>query len=319
MVLINLKRRPDRLAEAKEELKKWCFQEPEIFEAIDGNKVPIPVGWEQGGGAWGCMQSHRHILEKAIMDGIKSVMVLEDDFVLCDDFEYKVKKFLTEVPKDWEQLMLGGQHLSNPKGIKSGIVKCINCQRTHAYAIRGKFLKELYAKWHSSHSKVHCDWIMGPLQAQFKVYAPDPFLIGQRTSQSDISGRVNPTKFWIPPSGKECLILLNCDKSLLPKLIEKGIHLGHTRNKDNIDVGIVEAFKPKTPNIARLTEWVYDVMWEVKSESNLLVAACWHPLATLPMLKQCWAGPVFEITGASVEEIIERIEIKTKHSNRIFI
>lgn len=253
------------------------------------------------------------------MDNVKSVLVLEDDFVLCEDFEEKIKNFLTNVPKDWEQLMLGGQHMSNPKVIKPGIVKCINCQRTHAYAIRGKFLKELYSHWHSSHAKVHCDWIMGPLQANFKVYAPDPFLIGQRTSQSDISGRINPTKFWIPPSGKECLILLKCNKDLIPELIKKGIHFGYSRNKENVDTGLVEAFKNKIPNIPRLTEWVYDVMWEVKSDDKLVVAACWHPEATKEMLKKCWAGPVHEIEGISAEDIMERIDIKIKHSDRIFI
>lgn len=317
--MINLKRRPDRLEQAKEELKNWCFKEPEIFEAIDGNKVPTPIGWEQGGGAWGCMQSHRHILEKAIMDDTKSLMVLEDDFILCENFEKEIKKFLAEVPSDWEQLMIGGQHISTPKRVKPGIVQCVNCQRTHAYAIRGNFLKKLYSKWHSSHAKVHCDWIMGPLQVNYKVYAPDPFLIGQRTSQSDISGRINPTKFWIPPSGKECLVLLNCNKDLLTELIKKGIHIGYSRNEENIDIGVAEAFKNKKPNIARLTEWVYDVMWEVKSNSNLLVAACWHPLVTLDMLKLCWSGPIFEIKGTTVDEILNKIEIKIKHSNRIFI
>jgi hypothetical protein len=68
VVVVNLKRRADRLTTFEAELAQcdWPFRKPETFEAIDGNKVPAPLGWVAGGGAWGCMQSHRQILERAI-------------------------------------------------------------------------------------------------------------------------------------------------------------------------------------------------------------------------------------------------------------
>lgn len=252
------------------------------------------------------------------MDRVESIMVLEDDFVLCENFSKKAIEFLKEIPNNWDQLMLGGQHLSNPKGVKPGIVKCTNCQRTHAYAIRGRFLRELYSHWHSPNSKVHCDWIMGPLQENFKVYAPDPFIIGQRTSDSDISGRKNPTKFWIPPTGKEAVVLLKCPIELLPELRNKGLHFGYER-KNDVDIGLLESYKNDLPDISRLAEWIYEIMWEVRSDEKLIVATCWHPKAHIDHLKKAWTGPVHEISGFSVEEVMKKIDLRLNNTGRIFL
>jgi GR25 family glycosyltransferase involved in LPS biosynthesis len=78
VVLINLARRSDRLATFRAELErvKWPFKEPQIFEAIDGGsgRVPCPAFFKQGGGAWGCRQSHISVLERAIQDGVRHLL-----------------------------------------------------------------------------------------------------------------------------------------------------------------------------------------------------------------------------------------------------
>ncbi len=214
VVVINLRRRPERLSRFHEEISAidWPFKLPERFDAVDGSQVPAPGDWKDGGGAWGCMQSHRQVLERAILDGVESLLVLEDDACVRPTFCEEIDRFLTSVPSDWDGLMLGGQHIcSPPVRLVPGIVRCVNCQRTHAYAARGRYLRDLYQKWCSSQG--HCDHIMGPFAARYQVYAPDPFVFGQERSKSDISGSLNPRKFWTPPSADQPVVLLDAPRN----------------------------------------------------------------------------------------------------------
>jgi hypothetical protein len=49
--------------------------------------------------------------------------------------------------------------------------------RTHAYAVRGRFLRVLAEAF--SRAKNHCDWVLAGLQPDFECYAPSPFVCGQ--------------------------------------------------------------------------------------------------------------------------------------------
>ncbi len=109
--VISLERRADRLAAFFEQIDSiaWPFARPEVFKAVDGARVPAPHGWDSGGGTWGCLQSHRQVLERAIMTNARAILVLEDDALFKPDFAEVITRFLNAVPPDWEGLMLGGQ------------------------------------------------------------------------------------------------------------------------------------------------------------------------------------------------------------------
>ncbi len=334
VLLINLKRRPDRLAKALDALKncRWPFQWPEIFPAIDGSVVPCPSTWKSGGGAWGCMKSHQAILERAISDGVSNVLVLEDDLCFIDDFTTKVQHFLSLVPDDWDQLMLGGQHINlgvSPTLVKPGVLRCADCERTHCYAVRGEYMERLYLAWTRGgkfDASMHCDWIMGrdpKLQRAHKVYAPDPFLVGQDRNQSDINGRHQPRKLWSTPKDSALVINLHAPPAVVSSLREYGIHTGCDREPDqDFDRGLLKVFSETQPDSdaqrTRLSDWITENQWEVASDPRL-ICTVWHPRATAELVKSASKWPVIEVTADSVAAALKQLppELRRPHISLI--
>jgi glycosyl transferase family 25 len=195
VVVVNLARRPERMARFRETLgADWPFASPQRFEAIDGSAVAVPAEWQRGAGAWGCMLSHRQIVRSAIADDLDSILILEDDAVPVQRFGELVADFLSRVPADWDCLMLGGQHLMRPASCAPGIVQCVSTSRTHAFAIRRRMMPGLLKFWETV-TDDHCDIVLAACMAHFKAYAPDPFLIGQNAGFSDITMRSEQLRF----------------------------------------------------------------------------------------------------------------------------
>lgn len=303
VVVINLKRRTDRLETFFKELDKaeWCFKRPEIAYAIDGGsgKVPCCDGFEQGGGAWGCQRSHLRVLEDALMDDVKHLLVMEDDCYFRSSFREDVERFLAAVPPDYDGLMLGGQHMgSSAKPVSEGIVRATNCQRTHAYSCKPKYMKALYSHW-AGNAKVHCDWIVGKVQEAHKIYAPDPLLIGQDRSQSDICGRTNPRSLWQAPKQNAPVILFRGPRAVIDAMKEDGWHKGYdVDTKTGIDVGLSKICS--TGDIKGLRKWLDTLLWEAESIEGVVVV--FHPLITAEHIKSVWEGEIHEIETRDIGE-----------------
>lgn len=269
--LINLKRRRDRIVRWEKLVKEiggWPLRDWQVVEAIDGGNdtVPFPIDWHSGGGAWGCRQSHIKIHQDALMAGHESILILEDDCEIRDDFITKLTEFLNKVPEDWEALMLGGQHMKDPELIEEGLVRCKNTQRTHALAFRGRAIKDVYQMYCGTN--VHIDWRLGPfLGRRRQTYAPHPLLIGQTAGKSDITQRQTPAKFWNEPDTRGFVYLV-APRSVAEHCRLRGCHYGQDLNRNGRDRGLQKCFPKPGVYTGGINNFVSCIGWECESFSE---------------------------------------------------
>jgi hypothetical protein len=318
--VVNLDRRPDRMEEFNREIARshWPLKKPVRFRAIDAAAVPVPYGWHSGGGAWGCMQSHRQILETVMMNKSDSVLIFEDDAIFVEGFSKKLFDFLRNVPKPWDKIMLGGQLFdghSRSEPVNQYVRKVVNCQRTHAYAVRGEFMRALYQKWHSSYG--HCDHIMGPFQEGWNVYAPTEFLVGQGESHSDISGSHNPAKFWEPPKERKVYWMKDFTKEQIELIRGRGYHGGRTLD-NGVDVGLLNIMRSPNVdfavNVNRLKEWISMIQWEGRSMRPECRCMIWCPGFDEALIRQTCGDNLVIVTPEESRVIADNHDTLPKDS-----
>ena len=112
---VNLAQRPDRRVLCEAELARVGLP-AERFEAMTADDYR---GTPQGlaamlarpqRGAIGCWLSQRAVLQRGI-DANRSVLVLEDDVMFCDDLRERmryVERVLPAIDQEWDVLSLGG-------------------------------------------------------------------------------------------------------------------------------------------------------------------------------------------------------------------
>jgi hypothetical protein len=205
VAVVTLRSRTDRLDRLRKEMADmpWPFKEMSPLVNIHGDEVgKPPEGWNQGGGAWGCLCSHREILYNAIRDGVNTLLVLEDDCTFKPGLKELFRRFIADVPSDWEQIMLGGQWFHNEgqrREISPNVSQVTQCERTHCYALSWTGMRSLWLRWNKVGLDGHCDWVMGDWQDEgHTCYIPakTAFMAGQYESASSILGKEVHTRFW---------------------------------------------------------------------------------------------------------------------------
>ena len=207
--VLNLDRRPERWAAFQERLPAdWPFVAPERWSAVDGQEEHLPDYWTCKPGAWGCFRSHIAILRYAVRAKLESLLILEDDAVFVDGFTERVQAFLQYVPDDWDQIYFGGQHYmqhhGRPRPIAPGVLRAYNVNRTHAHALRAKYIPKVLKFFQKARFNLHVDYQFGELHmiGNHNIYSPRPWLVGQAAGVSDVGreGVTEPRKeterFW---------------------------------------------------------------------------------------------------------------------------
>jgi hypothetical protein len=175
----------------------------QVSKAINGEVVPPPNWWTSGTGAWGCMLSHSRLWQEVWAEGIDKALFFEDDAILIDDFSKLFDEFWEELPNEWDQVYLGGQHRKFSGLISDRVMKPTSINRTHCYGLRRNLIPKILRHNFDDLSdyidnKAHFDTHMEKAQRRndWNVFTPSWWLVGQGESFSNIKFQYEPDRWW---------------------------------------------------------------------------------------------------------------------------
>jgi len=183
-VCINLDRRSDRWRRISTRFAAHGISGILRFPAIDGSQLEIPAHWSEFPGAYGCLRSHVAVVENARAAGARSVLVFEDDAVLDPDFNSKFPAYVSQLPQDWDMLMLGAIHGQEPRKVTSNIGRVTLSLSTFAYALK----ETIYDRFidYNNKASIAVDDNNTVLQKEFNCYCFQPNLAWVEEDYSDI-------------------------------------------------------------------------------------------------------------------------------------
>ena len=120
--IINLDKDTERLNNCINQLKKYNINNYERYSAIYGSKlsndeiniITTDIGkLFASDGMIGCGISHINIWKKIVKEGIKKTLILEDDFILKDDFLNNFNKVIEKSPINYDIIFLSSNIIHN--------------------------------------------------------------------------------------------------------------------------------------------------------------------------------------------------------------
>lgn len=181
---INLDRRPDRW---KKMHQQFLDQKIEVqrVSAVDGKVVFNDNSYNAG--IFGCFSSHLKVFEDAITNEYKTIIILEDDAVLKDNFKKELQENINSLPSNWQMCYLGGSNMKPPLSINDKTSVCIETLSTVGYIVKLEFVKSvLLPTLKRFLGKKEIDSVYIDLQKQHQIYITNPRLVYQIEDYSDI-------------------------------------------------------------------------------------------------------------------------------------
>jgi glycosyl transferase, family 25 len=209
--IINLADRTDRRREAEREFQKVGINFPNEKVLFFTATRPLDKGGFSNVGLRGCFTSHREILEIAEKDGIRNVLIFEDDvsFRSVENGQQIINQLACE---DWDVVYFG--YLAPlDHGLAGPLMPwSTDISGTHFYAVNGKFIGKLlrYMRECESRPSGHPDG--GPMSPDavfnhmryvnqgIRLFLAVPSLAHQRSSRTDVHPKLVLDRIaWLAP------------------------------------------------------------------------------------------------------------------------
>lgn len=310
--ILNLPYKPDRrerLSRHLAELGIFPAERIKWMRAVSGDASPPPAWWKSGNGAWGCLMSHLHTVHDAIMDDLDDFLVLEDDVVFHPRAKEMLTRLLAEVPDDWDQIYLGGQHLAIPQTVPGSpfVLRGLNVNRTHAFLLRRRAFAKyqqhiLHAPDYIAKPGSHIDHQLGIAHELrlWNVYCPAWWLCGQEAGSSNISGQTNARLWWHPAIYSHHLpftwVAAEC-KNQLPEEVRSRLHFGNNLREGTLeDISLAKV----ADNDRQLSAWLTMIASEAMDREKL--PALQHPNIPVERIRRLWSSGAWPLHEAPLRE-----------------
>lgn len=172
--IINLAHRFDRRKAMSEQCIKFDIKNAEYFNAVHHH-----VGWK------GATISHMNVIRKAKELNLPYVIIMEDDCVLSDSFNKAIDKIDEIIPKNWDMIYYGANHLEGKPtpAVGDRILKCTYATSAMCYVVRNTMYDKILNTVQLD--KPH-DVYYAEMHKSINAYCVLPNLAWQSDSYSDI-------------------------------------------------------------------------------------------------------------------------------------
>jgi GR25 family glycosyltransferase involved in LPS biosynthesis len=188
--LINLDKRKDRLDRCNDIFEKNNVRDlVERFPGIvpdpsddipytkDTEKIKVPL--------YGCLLSHVNIIKRAKAEGLKSILVFEDDvdFINIESIEKSVDQLKN---RDWSLFYLGANTHVPLEKVDENLLILKRGYATHAVAYHESFYDYFIENFEQKKIHIIDVWLSDFGQENFKSYCTFPITAVQVSNHSDI-------------------------------------------------------------------------------------------------------------------------------------
>jgi GR25 family glycosyltransferase involved in LPS biosynthesis len=200
--VINLEKDKERLKKIDSSLQR---------EKVDYERIPGVIGSQIGydnrisflcntfctDGIKGCALSHHKVWEQMLKNGYSSILVFEDDAIIPEGFDEKVRNVMSKLPNDYDVVFLGChffcdsksviqktyQKLTNtePKQFAEDIQQVQGSMGTHAILYTRSFVQKIVSEPITTHIDIELRrWIKN---YNAKAYGVNPEIVDTKIEQ----------------------------------------------------------------------------------------------------------------------------------------